>query len=527
MKKIIIVLLVFISTRLVAQDKYWQQYLHFKIDARLNDGEKSITGSETIVYINNSPQTLTYIWFHLYPNAYKDESTALFQQLKNDTDGKDKLKDYSPGFINGLAFTVNGSIATTEAHPNPEYTDIIKVLLPNPLKPGDSVTIATPFKVQLPSYFSRSGYEDGEFMACQWYPKPAVFDKDGWHEMPYLDMGEFYSEYASYSVKLTVPADYVVAATGVLQTSSEERAYKTTGSYNTVHRDNKPQLYQPVSAEPNKTLSYYADSVPDFAWFADKDFVIEYDTMRLQSGKIIDAFTYYHNHKNTLWNKSIEYVKDAVSHYGNWIGEYDYPVVQAVEGPKNNSSGGMEYPTITLITSPDAKAETLDAVIAHEVGHNWFMSMLGTNERDHAWMDEGLNSYFEFRYEAEKYRTNAVFGDQIPADIKQLSEQDFQATVYSNLSRIPIQPAMETTSAKFKNDGDYSLTVYVKPAEWMYMLEKKVGRDNVDSAYHNYFNEWKFKHPQPADMRVSFEEALHMDLASYFALLNKEDKLSE
>jgi len=153
--------------------------------------------------------------------------------------------------------------------------------------------------------------------------------------------------------------------------------------------------------------------------------------------------------------------------------------------------------------------------------------MLGTNERDHAWMDEGLNSYFEFRYEAEKYRTNAVFGDQIPADIKQLSEQDFQATVYSNLSRIPIQPAMETTSAKFKNDGDYSLTVYVKPAEWMYMLEKKAGRDNVDSAYHNYFNEWKFKHPQPADMRVSFEEALHMDLASYFALLNKEDKLSE
>ena len=120
---------------------------------------------------------------------------------------------------------MNGSIAKTEAHPNPEYTDIIKVMLIDPLQPGDSVTIATPFKVQLPSYFSRSGY-DGEFMACQWYPKPAVFDKDGWHEMPYLDMGEFYSEYAYYNVNITVPSDYVVGATGVLQTLSEADAYK-------------------------------------------------------------------------------------------------------------------------------------------------------------------------------------------------------------------------------------------------------------------------------------------------------------
>ena len=190
---------------------------------------------------------------------------------------------------------------------------LLKYCWLTPLQPGDSVTIATPFKVQLPPYFSRSGYEDGEFMACQWYPKPAVFDKDGWHEMPYLDMGEFYSEYASYNVNITVPSDYVVGATGVLQTPSEANAYKKAGSYNTAHRDNKPQLYQPLSKEPNKTLSYYADSVPDFAWFADKDFVIEYDTMHLQSGKIINAFTYYHNHKNTLWKKSIDYVKDAVA----------------------------------------------------------------------------------------------------------------------------------------------------------------------------------------------------------------------
>jgi hypothetical protein len=527
MKKIICVLLVFISTHLAARNNYWQQYLHYSIDAQLNDKEKSITGSETIVYLNNSPDTLTYIWFHIYPNAYKDKSTALFQQLKNDPDRKDKLKDYIPGFISNLAFTVNGRAAETEPHPNPEYTDIIKVLLDQPLRPGDSVTIATPFKVQLPSYFSRSGYADGEFMACQWYPKPAVYDKSGWHEMPYLDMGEFYSEYASYKVNITLPSDYVAGATGVLQTASEASAYMRTGSYNTSHRKGKPQLYKPVSAEPSKTLSYYADSVPDFAWFADKGFVIEYDTMQLPSGKIINVFTYYHNHKNTLWANSIDYVKDAVGHYDNWIGEYDYPVVQAVEGPKNNSSGGMEYPTITLITSPDAKSETLDAIITHEVGHNWFMSMLGTNERDHAWMDEGLNSYFQFRYEAEKYRSNEVFGDKIPDEIKKLNESDFQSAVYGVMMEIPIKPALETTSASFKTSEEYGLTAYVKTAEWMYLLEKSAGQERVDSAFHNYFNEWKFKHPQPADMKVSFEEALHADLTKYFALLNKEDKLVE
>ena len=193
MRKLILLLALFAATSVMAQEPYWQQYLRYSINATLNDQDKTITGAETIIYKNNSPETLSYIWFHIYPNAYKDQSTALFQQINNDPDRRDKIKKYSGGSISNLAFTVNGMPAETEAHPRLQYTDIIKVVLNQPLLPGDSVTIATPFKVQLPSYFSRSGFADGEFMACQWYPKPAVFDKDGWHEMPYLDMGEFYS----------------------------------------------------------------------------------------------------------------------------------------------------------------------------------------------------------------------------------------------------------------------------------------------------------------------------------------------
>lgn len=525
MKLPFLLLVIFISTRLTAQEAYWQQHLQYTIKAALNDKDKTITGAETIVYKNNSSSSLEFIWFHIWPNAYKNDSTALMQQIKNDTARKKKAENYGIGFIDGLAFTVNGKPAKTEAHPNPAYIDVIKLLLPQALKPGDSVTIATPFKVQLPPYFSRSGYADGEFMACQWYPKPAVFDKAGWHEFPYLDMGEFYSEYADYDVSITVPAEYVVGATGVLQNKTELDMYKTLGAKNTANRTGKPALYEAKDKNGKKTLRYLASQVPDFAWFAEKGFVIQYDTVQL-GGRVVDAFSYYHNKNETIWNNSIDYVKDAVKHYSNWIGAYEYPVVQAVEGPKNNSSGGMEYPMITLITSPDAKKESLDGVIAHEVGHNWFMSMLGSNERAHTWMDEGLNTYYQFRYEAEKYRSNSIFGEAIPEEIKKYTPEKFLDIIYNVINEnIPMKSAMDIPADQFASSEEYGVVSYVKTALWMYILESAAGRDKVDSAFKNYFSEWHDKHPQPEDLKASFEETLGTKLDKFFDLTKKEGKL--
>jgi len=526
MKLFSFLIVFFISLKTQAQKDYWQQQLRYDIKAELNDAEKSITGFETIVYKNNSSSTLNFIWFHIWANAYKNNSTALIQQISNDASRSKKMKDFGTGSIDGLDFKINGQVAKTEAHSNPQYIDIIKLVLNTPLNPGDSITISTPFKVMLPPYFSRSGYADGEFMVCQWYPKPAVFDKDGWHEFPYLDMGEFYSEYASYNVNITVPSEYVVSATGTMQTKAELDEYKRIGTENAASRNNKPVLYNAVDKTAPKTLHYVADNVPDFAWFADKDFVIQYDTILLEPGRIINAFSFYHNKRKTIWNNSMDYIKDGVKKYSHWIGNYDYPVVQVVEGPKNNSSGGMEYPMVTLITSPDAKAGTLDAVIAHEIGHNWFMSMLGSNERAHTWMDEGLNSYFQFRYEAEKYRANSVFGDAIPSAIKELPADEFLRAVYSVISKsIPMQSAMDIPADKFPNSDEYGLISYVKTAVWMYMLEATVGWEKTQLAVQNYFNKWKYKHPQPADMQEAFEEALGGKLTAFFSLTKKEGKL--
>lgn len=516
-----------LCSQLFAQKNYWQQQLKYDIKAELNDVEHSITGFETIVYTNNSPSSLDYIWFHIWPNAYSNDSTTLMKQIHNDTVRSKKAEKFGTGHIEGLAFKVDGKEVKTEAHSNPQYIDVIKVVLNTPLAPGSSISISTPFKVFLPPYFSRSGYADGEYMACQWYPKPAVFDKTGWHEFPYLDMGEFYSEYADYNVSITVPSAYIVGATGVLQTQDELAAYKKIGAKNAAKRK-KPTLYVPTTTAATKTLTYSAQMVPDFAWFADKNFVIQYGVVKLKTGKKVDAFSYYHNVPKTIWNNSIDYVKDGVSKYSEWVGEYEYPVVQVVEGPANNSSGGMEYPMITLITSPDAKIESLDAVIAHEIGHNWFMGMLGSNERDHAWMDEGLNTYFQFRYEALKYKSNSIFGDAIPKEIKELPTDQFLGIIYNAIAENVDMPSpMDIPSDQFPSSEEYSMSSYIKTALWMYILESSIGRDATNKAVQHYFDLWKNKHPQPEDMQAAFEESTGADLDKFFELTKKEGKFIE
>ncbi|WP_028297903.1 M1 family metallopeptidase [Olivibacter sitiensis] len=511
-----------IFSLLAAQQPYWQQKLTYNIDVSLDDNKQLLRGSETILYKNNSPDTLEYVWFHIWPNAYKDTTTALFQQILNDTSRREKLDDISYGYMDKLNFKVDGEKTKTEAHPNAQYIDVVKLLLPKPLNSGDSVIISTDFEVQLPSYFSRSGYSEGQYMVCQWYPKPAVYDKDGWHEFPYLDMGEFYSEYADYTVNITLPKEYVVGATGVLQNQDELQQYKEVGLYNAQNRDNAPKRYQYKGKGNTKTLTYHMDNVPDFAWFAAKDLVVQYDTLQLASSKIVDAFTYYHYSDSTLWNKSIDYTKDAVKYYSEVVGEYAYPTVQVVEGPKNNASGGMEYPTITLITSPDANEERLSGVIAHEVGHNWFMSMLGSNERLHTWQDEGLNSYVQFRYEAEKYRASSIFGDAIPEEVKKLPAADFQGAIYNAILHIPMDSPIDIPADEFASSEEYGLVSYVKTALWLYILEASVGQEKVDEALQNYFQLWKHRHPQPEDLKASFEQTLGVDLDGYFALLKKE-----
>ena len=509
------------SLRFIAPAQYWQQQVNYVIDVSLDDVQKTIDGFEKISYTNNSPDTLTYIWFHIWPNAYKNDKTAFSDQLLQN--GNTKFYFSTPaqkGYINRLDFKINGTTAKTEDHP--QHIDIIKVILPKPLSPKKEITITTPFHVKLPFNVSRGGYDGQTFQVTQWYPKPAVYDQQGWHAMPYLDQGEFYSEFGNFDVRITVPKNYVVGATGELQNPEEINWLKTmprpenkpgqklpsgktktstakkpsTTSKNQTRV--KPALPVPVET---KTINYKQNNVHDFAWFADKKFIVSYDTCQLSSGKVIDVYTYYTPSQQAVWKNSIKYAKDAVHFYSTQVGEYPYNIVSVVQGP-NSFGGGMEYPTITII-SPTSSDEELDITITHEIGHNWFYGILASNEREHPWMDEGINTFYENKYTELKYGKQSK-EEEILFQTKALRKTD--------------QP-IETPSEQF-SESNYGLVAYHKTSEWMRFLEDKVGKDNFRKMMQDYFEQWKFKHPQPQDFKALVSKNSDAVATESFALLN-------
>ena len=212
MKKRILLFLTIISGLTVygqsAND--WQQETNFNINVRLNDSSHTLDGQISIHYINHSPDTLRFIWLHLWPNAYKNDKTAFSDQLlENGETDFYFSKESDRGYINSLNFSVNGIPATQEDHP--QHQDIVRLLLPDPLLPGRDVKISTAFHVQLPKNISRGGHIGQSYQITQWYPKPAVYDRLGWHPIPYLDQGEFYADFGKYDVSVTVPSGYLVA----------------------------------------------------------------------------------------------------------------------------------------------------------------------------------------------------------------------------------------------------------------------------------------------------------------------------
>jgi len=518
LRKFILLLFIANSYCLTASSQYWQQQVNYTIDVSLNDKEHTLTGFEKLEYINNSPDTLKFIWFHLWPNAYKNDKTAFTdQQLENGSTKFYFSSREDKGYINRLDFKVNNITAQTEDHP--EHIDIVKLILPAPLPPGQKITITTPFHVKLPYNFSRGGHEGQSYQVTQWYPKPAVYDKNGWHPMTYLDQGEFYSEFGSFDVTISLPKNYVVAATGELQNTAEKEWLKSRANYTWEPVKQKEKnaggqyktTYQlfPESAAESKTLQYKLNNIHDFAWFADKRFVVKYDTCKLASGKIIDVYTYYTPQEKATWDKSVGYSKDAVRHYSGLVGEYPYSIVQAVQGPKS-FGGGMEYPTITVI-APTKSSSSLDYVIAHEIGHNWFYGILGSNERKHPWMDEGINSYYEDKYRQTKDHHH-----------NNRSTQTLLETFAAERKDQPI----ETSSENF-TEANYGLVAYFKTQQWMKWLESYLGTETFNKAMQEYYRQWQFKHPQPEDLKKVLESVSERNLDSAFSLLTKTGNLPD
>ncbi|MEM9819444.1 MAG: M1 family metallopeptidase [Bacteroidota bacterium] len=498
---------------MAGQSNYFQQEVNYTIDVTLDDVEQVLRGQLEIEYINHSPDDLQEIYFHLWGNAYKNRKTAFAkQQIRLGATEFYFAKDSDFGQFSELSFQVDGKAA--QLNMDAKNPDIAILPLHQKLRSGAKITITSPFTLKIPRSFSRLGHEGQSYQITQWFPKPAVYDAQGWHPMPYLDMGEFYSEFGRFDVRITLPENYVVAATGVLQDESEkqflnERVAQSTQLLSQIQEE--PTDTFPASSSTLKTIHYRAEQVHDFAWFADKRFLVQKSEVELAPGQTVDTWAFFTEVEANLWAKGTDYLNRALKHYSDLVGTYPYPHATAVQGALQ-AGGGMEYPMITVI-GETITAKNLDGLIAHEVGHNWFYGILAFDEREHPWMDEGFNSYYDQRYLKAHYDQPRYF--IVPPYLMKDTPIDIGELGYLYQARRRLDQAPATTSDGFTRTN-FVLGAYEKPAAALFALEDYLGTEQFDGMMKDFYQKWQFKHPQPADFRTHVQQYTGKELAWFF-----------
>lgn len=422
---------------------------------------------------------------HIWPNAYKDVNTPFARQMAVNGDFKFHwAKDDERGNISGLDFESDGiKLTYKELKDTP---DVILLQLSKPLATSESIVIRTPFKVKIPKLFSRLGRIDNFYSITQWYPKPAVYDVNGWNYMPYLNQGEFYSEFGDFKVTIRVPDNYKVAATGNL-------------------------LSDTLIEGKGNTVVYSESNVHDFAWFASSSFASYKSEAILKTGDTVSLELFCDQNQgkdNGVFND----MELTLDHYSQKIGNYPYKTCKVVLGPLE-AGAGMEYPTITICQAKYTKA------VMHEVGHNWFYGMLGSNERMYPWMDESINSYFDNEVEAmtallskSDIRQDETF---YTSDDRSSQFDHYQQKILRYRKAIGLDQAINLSSSEY-NEENYGNIIYIKGKFAFAYLKQTLGEDMFYNCFNAYFSEWKYRHPLPGDMQRSFEKTSGMNLDWFF-----------
>jgi hypothetical protein len=494
------------NTQLFSQNKEiqakWQQRVNYKMNIELHPQINSISAKALINYVNNSPDTLKEIIFHCWPNAYRNNQTAFAkQELINGKKPFYYSKDSEKGSMDSLTFTANSEILSYSEYQN--HADIVILKLNKPLAPNAFVDIETYFWVKVPAIFSRMGVLNSFFSITQWYPKPAVYDINGWNPIPYLDQGEFYSEFGNYEVNITLPGNYVCAATGELKTESE-LAFLNQNKY-------KPILYKKNEDKPY-TLRFTQNNIHDFAWFADTAFYLDQSDLVLDNGDTVVTRIFSIEKFNGESDHPIFALNEGVKKYSEAIGRYPYKNCSVVVGPLLAGSG-MEYPTITICNSFDR------STIIHEVGHNWFYGILASNERKYPWMDESINTFFHSKFDNE-YKNKEQFLNK-----KKFKEVLGSYTPQFNQIRIACKGNMQACniSSEAYTSSNYGSVVYSRGPLLFAYLNEQLGEELFNKCVMNYYQEWKFKHPLPGDIQKSFEKTCGYSLDWFFDELLKDE----
>jgi hypothetical protein len=522
---------------------YWQQQADYTIDARLDETQRRLTASATIVYTNNSPDTLRYLWMQLDQNRFRTDSLdRRSRTVSEDRVTYGTLRDHQS--ITDTQHGYQGLRFTDAAGEDVAFTVIdtlARVDLPEPLGSGEQVTLKVDWAyniIEEAAIGGRAGYErftenDTQlFFLAQWFPRLAAYtDYEGWTNKAFLGRGEFTLEFGDYDVRLTIPDTHIVSSTGELQNPEAVLTKTQRERLANVDSDKPRFIVTPEEALKNetrkakgtKTWHFKAENVRDFAWSSSSKYI--WDAMiHEQPGAKYDrvlAMSFYPNEAEPVWSK---YSTHAVVHtmdvYSRLSFDYPYPTAQSVNTWK---SGGMEYPMITFngyrpdppkpTDDPDSAASKADAeraysrrikygligVIIHEIGHIYFPMTVNSDERQWTWMDEGLNTFLEYVSELE-------WEEDYPAFRDETNILDYIPTYMQSSNQVPIMTQSDSVL-------QFGPNAYVKPAAALTVLrETVIGRELFDFAFREYARRWQFKRPTPADFFRTMEDASGVDL---------------
>ncbi len=477
--------------------KYWQNRADYDLHATLDTNAKAVIGEETLRYTNHSPDTLTFIWLQTEQNAFRPNSLNSYIFAQNSRFG---ARDFEGGFKFARIEQVVTAAGKSKRIPvkTRDNETTMKVDLAEPLAPGKTATIEMAYRFLVPEHGAdRMGRDGALFEIAQWYPRASVYDDiRGWNTEPYLGQGEFYLDYGDYNLSVTVPAGYIVAATGGLTnakdvlTATQITRLVAAARTDTVVRVITADELKSGAARPAKTgmltWRFHAKEVRDAVWAASPDY--QWDATSYKKSM---AYAYYRPAAGDLWREAADMSRMSIQEYSERWFQYPWPHISAVEGPIS----GMEYPMVAMETHSRTK-EDLYNVVTHEIGHMWYPMIVGSNERAYMWQDEGFNTFINYFSEARRYPEGGDVKKRVQSDRAQI-----EGAMRVNVDK-PIIVGPDRI-----NPGLLGLAAYVKPAVGLDLLREEIlGPEAFDDAFRTYTARWAYKHPTPADFFRTMED---------------------
>lgn len=493
-----VTVLVLLCAGTVAQQPLSDRVVAYKIDAKYDAKSHSLDATETLTYTNHTGQALDRFPFHLYLNAFQPKATWIREAHR------DGSRDFGPGSpwdakrtgSNEIkSFVVEGmGDLTKQLHfvapddGNADDKTVVEVVLPKAVAPNASITFQISFHAQFPEAVARSGYKRDFILAGQWFPKVGVFWNGKWNCHQYHANSEFFADFGTYDVNVTVPSNFNFGSTGVV-TNTKQNGNGTT------------------------TYTAHAEDVHDFAWTADPTTKVVTDSIQLPSGKVNIRILMQPGHMSST-DRYMSALKGTMQKFEEWYGPYPYPQITVVDPPHGGgATGGMEYPM--FITADTAWAMPKwamlpEIVVEHEYGHQYWYGMVATNEFEDAWLDEGINSYTEVKI------MDALYGRDTSAINSHVTTTGEAGTQRMMYFRTGDYDPLTRNSWEFVNGNSYGGVTYGKTATMMLTLESILGEAKVREAVHTYFMRYRFKHPTEEDFMNTVSEVAGQNLDWYW-----------